>query len=82
MSLFLAFCVVAFFSFMAFWRWSAVIFMLAGGASLILGFYWYDYYTNSLGLSISLMLIMYAIVCIALAFRCMFWQGVKEEDKE
>jgi len=74
MSLILALSVVAFFSFLGFWRPNPLPFMLAAGASMILGLYWYDVYTTNLGLSVSLMLIMYSLVCIGYAFRCIFFR--------
>ena len=63
-----------FFSFLAFWRFNALLFMLAGGASLMVGLQWYDVYTTPAGLTIGLMLIAYALVCIGFAFRCIFWR--------
>jgi len=62
------------FSILAFWRFHAVLFMLTAGASLILGFYWYDSFTTNQGLAISLMLLIYSFVCIGFAFRCIFWR--------
>ncbi len=65
---------VAFFSVLAFWKHSHLLFMLAGGASMMVGLQWYDVYGTNTGLSISLMLIAYSLVCIAFAFACMFWR--------
>jgi len=70
----LATCAVAFFSLLAFWRLNPLLFMLAGGASLIVGLQWYDVYSTHAGLTISLMLIAYSLVCIAFAFLFLFWR--------
>ena len=74
MSVFLAFFIMAFFSIMAFWKANAQIFMICGGVSLMTGLYTYDVYTSDIGLSISLMFIAYAFLCLGLAFRCIFWR--------
>lgn len=75
MSLVMAGSAVLFFSLMAFWRPNAVLFMVAAGASMMTGLYWYDVYTTNIGLSISLMLIAYSLLCIGLAFKCIFYRG-------
>lgn len=62
-------------SWLAYWRWSAVIFMLTAGVSITIGFQWYDTFTSWTGISISLMFIVYAILCVAFAFRCIFWRN-------
>lgn len=64
-----------FFSFLAFWRLNALLFMLAAGTSLMVGLHWYDVYTTPAGLTIGLMLIGYSFVCVAFAFRCLFWRS-------
>ena len=80
MSLVLAGCAVVFFSFLAFWKLNALLFMLAGGASLMVGLQWYDVYTDNTGLTIGLMLIGYSFTCMAFAFRCLFWtERISEE---
>lgn len=76
----LAGCAVAFFSWMAFWKHNALMFMLAAGASLITGFYWYDTYTNNLGLGISLMLLAYSLVCFGFALGSLFKRERKSEE--
>lgn len=63
------------FSSMAFWKYNALLFMLAAGTSLMVGLHWYDVYTTSAGLTIGLMLISYSFVCVAFAFRCLFWRS-------
>ena len=72
MGLIMAGCAVAFFSVLAFWKLYPVLFMIAGGASMMLGLAWFDTYGTNLGLSISLMIILYSLVCIAFAFWTMF----------
>lgn len=70
---------VVFFSIMAFWRLNAVLFMLAGGSSIMLGLYWFDVYTNDMGLSISLMLFGFSFMCLGFAFKVLFFgREVKE----
>jgi hypothetical protein len=66
---------VLFFSFLGFWKPNALPFMLASGASLAVGFQWFDVYTTDFGLTVSLMFIAYSWVCVAYAFRCLFWRG-------
>lgn len=68
-----------FFSWMAFWRYNALLFMLAAGASLITGLYWYDTYTNELGLAMGILLIAYSVVCLGFAAQCIFWRKKSEE---
>ncbi len=65
---------VMFFSLMAFWKPNAILFMLAAGASIITGLYWYDVYTTNIGLAISLLLIAYSLFCIGMAYRMLFWR--------
>lgn len=74
MSLVLAGAAVVFFSLIAFWKANAIVFMLVAGASLMLGLYWFDVYPTDIGLAISLMFIAYSLVCLGLAFRCIFWR--------
>lgn len=59
-------------SVLAFWRPYAPLFMITAGASLMLGLCWYDAYTTGPGLTISLVFIGYALVCIAFAYRLIF----------
>ena len=70
---------VVFLSVMAFWKLNTVLFMLAGGASMMLGLFWYDVYTTDVGLSIGLMLIAYSFVCFGFGFRVIFWSGDRIE---
>ena len=65
---------VVFFSFIAWWQQNTAAFMISAGASLMAGLYWFDVYTTDVGLSISLMLIAYAFLCLGLAFRWIFWR--------
>ena len=78
MSLVLAGSAVIFFSLLAFWRLNALLFMLTAGVSLMVGLQWYDVYTTPTGMAIGLMLIAYSFVCIAFAYRCLFWGENKE----
>lgn len=71
---------VVLFSSLAFWRPNALLFMLAAGTSLLVGLQWYDVYTTPTGLTIGLMLIAYSLVCVAFAFRCLFWREFREEE--
>ena len=65
---------VVFFSLLA-WVWkNTAAFMISAGASLMAGLYWFDVYTTDVGLSISLMMIAYAFLCLALAFKHIFWR--------
>ena len=76
----LALAVMVFFSALGFWRPNPLSFMLAAGSSLMLGLYWYDVYTNNLGLTIGLMLIVYSLVCAGFAFKCIFWRERPGEE--
>jgi len=80
MSLVLAGCAVVFFSALGFWRPNPLPFMLAAGASIMLGLYWYDVYTTNLGLALGLMLIAYSLVCVGFAFRCIFQKDRLREE--
>ena len=80
MSVVLAGSAVMFFSFLGFWKLNALLFMLAGGASLMVGLQWYDVFPTSTGLTIGLMLIAYSFVCIAFAFGCLFWRERISEE--
>ena len=71
----LAVSMVVFFSIMAFWKHNVLMFMLAAGASLITGFYWYDVYTNNLGLAIAMLLIAFSLICVGFGFGCLFRSG-------
>lgn len=68
----LAFCAVIFFSCLAFWKYDALLFMITAGASVMTGFYWRDTYTNELGLSIGILLVVYGLVCLIFALGCLF----------
>jgi len=73
-----------FFSMLGYWRTGAVmsstVWMIAGGTSLTLGLFWYDVYTNNVGLTISLMLILYWLVCWGYAFAQLFASGSKVKE--
>jgi len=74
MSLVLVGSALIFFSFLGYWRQNPLPFMLAAGASIMLGLEWFDVYGTSTGLSISLLLIAYCFVCFGYAFRLIFWK--------
>lgn len=72
-------------SILAFWKsdttLGAILFMLTGAVALMTGLYWYDAFTNNLGLAISLSLIAYWLVCFGLALRLLFWRGEVQSDQ-
>ena len=80
MSLVLEGSALVFFSLLAYWRPNPLPFMLAAGTSLMLGLHWYDVYVTNTGLTVGLMLIVYSFVCVAFAFRCLFWKGDISEE--
>jgi len=71
---------VAFFSVLAFWKSNAVLFMLTAGGALMMGLYWYDQHTTTIGLTTGLLLIAYSILCLGFAFRAVFWRNENERD--
>ena len=79
MSLWLALTALGLFSFLAFWKPNAVLFMLVAGISIILGLTWYDLYVTNMGVTMGLMLIAYALYCIGMAFRMLFWRQEIED---
>lgn len=65
---------------LAFWKENHILFMLAFGLAMIAGLNAPDiisgnYETTSMGLTMGALLIVYAFLCVALAFRLMFWRG-------
>lgn len=68
---------------LGFWRpkavLSSVVWMITGGVSVTLGLYWYDIYTNDMGLPVSLMLIVFWLVCWGYAFAQLFASGKEGE---
>jgi len=69
-------------SFLAFWKEAAVPFMVAGAVGLATAFYWYDTFTNTFGLAISLVLLALSLYYMATAFRAMFGRRAGERDEE
>ena len=69
-----------FLSVLAFWKYNALIFMLAAGMSAITGLYWYDVYTTNWGLAIGILLVAYALVCLGFGLQCIFWKGKTSEQ--
>ncbi len=59
-----------------------LMFMLAAGASMMTGLYWWDAFKNNVGLTVSLMLIAYSLACFGLALKCILWQGAENDDAE
>ncbi len=80
MSLGMAFSALAFFSFLAFWKPNAPLFMVIGAIALFTGFKWFDVYTTDTGLAISLMIISYGFIAWGFAFRCIFIRERGGED--
>ena len=61
---------------LAFWKpVVAPLFMIMAAMSMMIGLYWYDMYTNELGMSMSLAFIIYSFVCFGLAFKVIFSDG-------
>lgn len=63
-----------FLSFLAFWRPTALLFMLVAGISLMTGLAWFDTYGTSMGLTIALMLIVYSFASVGYAYKCLLWR--------
>jgi hypothetical protein len=63
---------LAFFSVLAFWKESAILFIITAALSLMVGLKWFDIYVNETGLSIGLMLIVYSFVSFGFSFRIMW----------
>ena len=64
-----------FFSVMAFWKENSVMFMLAAGVAILVGFNCYDVETSTWMLGISLVLWVYSIACLIFGLMCMFKGG-------
>ena len=77
---FLGLLLILGFSALAFWRENALLFMLTAGLSIIIGLNWHDEFTTNMGLTISIMLYAYSLVCLGLAFRCIFWRDRLREE--
>ena len=74
-------CAVIFFSLLAFWKYSAPLFMFTAGISIMTGFYWRDTYTNNMGLTVGIILIAYSFVCLIFALVCLFKRRhIREEE--
>lgn len=61
---------------------SAILYMLTAGLSLITGLAWFNIHGTDLALTISLILIVYSIVSIMAALRCLFSSRPPEESGE
>ena len=63
------------FSILAFWRIHPVLFMLTAGIALMTGLYVPDILTGGttvLSMSVGLVIVVYAFVCVAMAYRALF----------
>ncbi len=82
MSLTLSLMVLMGLSALAFWqinsRMIVPVFMIMAAVSIMLGLYWYDIYTNEIGMTISLALIGYSFLSIGFAFWLTL--GVSEDE--
>lgn len=67
------------FSILAFWRIHPVLFMITAGIAIMTGLYIPDILTGvtstPLSLSIGLLVVMYAFVCVSMAYRTLFTRG-------
>ena len=61
-----------FFSVMAFWKENSVMFMLAAGVSILVGFNFFDVEDSAWALGVSLVLWAYSIACLVFGFMCIF----------
>jgi hypothetical protein len=66
------------FSFLAYWKNHAMLFLILAANSLFVGLKWYDVYVNDTGLAISIGLIAYALVNVGMALKAMI--GKREEE--
>ena len=66
------------FSFLAYWKNHALIFLITAAVSLFVGFKWYDVYVNDVGLTISICMVAYGLVNIGMAIKAMI--GTRETD--
>lgn len=65
----------------AYWKESAVPFMVAGAVGIATSLYWYDTFTNTFGLAVSLPVFALSLYFLVTAFRAMFAKrGDDEED--
>ncbi len=58
-------------SLMAYLEKHAVFYMIAAAMSLFTGFYWFDRFTDNLGLTFGICFMVYALVCFERAFKYM-----------
>ena len=80
--LWMALALLALFSIIGFWKCNAVILMLTAAASIFWGIYYFDTFVTNLGLSVGIVVIAYALVCLGFAFRCIFWRDRLRENQE
>ena len=82
LTLVLYFLPLVFFSVLGFWRTSAIGFLMAAGASIIVGLVWYDVDVTTRGLAIGLLFMGYSLACLGLAFGAMFSRGKSSPSEE
>lgn len=84
MALFLAFIPTILFSFLAWWKYNPILFMVTAGVSLLVGFNAPDFLstdtTTTLEVTIGLSFIAYALLCVGMAFQTIFG-GAREEEE-
>lgn len=69
------------FSVLAFWKESAVMFILTAAIALMTGLKWFDIYVTDFGLSISLILIVYTFVCFGFALKIIWTRRHGDEEE-
>ena len=70
--IFLTLIVMLAFSVLAFWKNNSIIFFLAAGTAMVVGFTWHDVAATTASLGVSLMIWAYSIVCLIFGFICIF----------
>ena len=61
-----------FFSVIAFWRDNSIMFLLAAGVAVSVGFGFYDIESSPFTFGIALVIWAYSIVCLIFGLMCMF----------
>ena len=80
LALAISFIPLALFSVLAFWKPNALLFMLTGTIAIFIGLFFYDVYTEDVGLAIGMCIIAYGLVSYGYAFRCIFIRERSGED--
>lgn len=81
LSLGMALTVLMFFSVLAFWKQSPILFMLLAGIDVMAGFYCFDVKPDMFWLGLGILLIGYAIACLGTGLW-RIWNPVSEEKDE